>query len=704
MEDAYEKRAVAEGGPQSLADPSRDATPEFPNVNYRLGDVLSRDRIQAGHIATIAAGTPVAMGGSLTNTVIMGTTLWVAGATPEILWWTLGSGLLFTWMLWKWFKQRHYKPSDPFKPVSSRAYRRVIIFSIVSALPWAALALIYVNRIPTTYEMVLMCTMAGMAAGGSYFMARVPLGAMCYMGILLGTTFVACVTQGTTHHFLIAGFTLVYMTFLVLSIVHYANLTERLHSSLRQLGQYATDLMTAKSRMERIAKRDTITRLYNRRAFTEIVASSIADARKNDTSLALFIADLDAFKSINDSLGHPAGDALLAELAERLDLIVKQTGDAKGFAARLGGDEFALVLRDIKSEDEANRIAQKIVERFSEPTRIGGHRVSTGVSVGAGRYPCDASTVNELLHAADRALISAKALPSGSICIFDEQMSSDLRQEKRDVKALRNGLNQDELCLFYQPQVSLETGKIYGFEALVRWQHPDEGMVPPGRFFTSAERSGLILEISDRAVELAHRQLADWLSDGLEPGTISMNIHATQLKQADRLTNMLDRLKSENDIAEHVVLEITEGCIVGRGTENVPALLDAMRERGYRISLDDFGTGFASLIHLRELPIDEIKIDRSFTSGIMESRQNMAIVWSMIQLAQALDFNIVVEGIETREQATALRQHGQIVGQGYHFSKPMSVDDVTALLRREMWNSAVSAAPRAPQALIKTGT
>ena len=427
----------------------------------------------------------------------------------------------------------------------------------------------------------------------------------------------------------------------------------------------------------RMARQDVLTGLPNRAVFVEALELAIAQAGRNGKTFALFYLDLDHFKDVNDTLGHPIGDLLLQAVAERLKAAIRKT-DA---VARFGGDEFALINTDIEEPTDAVVLAEKVLKTLSEPISVQGVDIRSGASVGIAIYGLDASDAESLLSKADLALYRAKADGRGTYRFFTEAMDTEVRTRLRVATELREAMASNQLFLMYQPQVNTETNNIIGLEALVRWHHPTRGIVLPGQFIQVAEKSGLIVPLGQWVLHEACRQMKQWLDAGIAPPLIAVNVSGLQFRRPHELEHQIAAILAETALPPGLLeLEITETVLMEISREHNDAL-QRIRDAGIRIAIDDFGTGYSSLEYLGRIPVNRIKIGQSFMPNLLSKTHNGTIVKTAIGMAHELGFDVIIEGVETDEQLALIRSWSGHKVQGFYFSKPLPVDEATAILR-----------------------
>ncbi len=435
--------------------------------------------------------------------------------------------------------------------------------------------------------------------------------------------------------------------------------------------QDITDKRNAEDEVRYIATHDVLTGLANRALFQDVLQAQLHDAC-DERPAALLLVDLDLFKQVNDTLGHPTGDALLKAAAGRLKLLAP----ANSMVARLGGDEFAIWL-PAEHGHLAEQLAARIVNLLSRPFLLLGNVVEIGASVGVALLPCDADDPDMLMRAADLALYGAKGAGRSSWCRFDPGMDNAARQRQQMVQDLRRALALGTLRLDYQPLVGASSHSVAGFEALVRWDRPDHGLVSPNDFIPLAEETGVIVPIGEWVLHCAAREATRW-PDHLR---VAVNLSPRQLEDGDRLVLAVGRALAESGLAAHrMELEVTEGGLAQVGPPGL-VHLHRLRALGVRIAIDDFGTGHSSLSRLLDFPFDSIKVDKSFVAGLGQDDKAGALVRSIASLARSLDMCAVAEGVETREQAMLARHDGFSQIQGFLISKPMAPAAIQEFLK-----------------------
>jgi len=447
---------------------------------------------------------------------------------------------------------------------------------------------------------------------------------------------------------------------------------------------YLTDITERKMAEERIhhlAYYDALTNLPNRTLLTKLVDQALMVAQRNKAHGCVLFIDLNRFKLINDTLGRAVGDALLVEVSRRFRTVLRD----QDLVARLGGDEFAVGLFDIGQHFEASMVAQKLLATLNEPIIIDGHDLRVGGSIGISVYPQDGNDAETLLRLADIAMYRAKQegwADGDHIAFYSQDMNQGMQERMRIETGLRNALGNGELLLHYQPKYSIPDGKIIGAEALVRWRHPQRGLVPPSEFIPLAEATGLVVQVGEWVLETACAQAQAWKHAGLPAIRLAVNVSAREFTAAlpGRVSETLKRYGLEPSWLE---LEITESTLM-HNIDRVIGIMDRITAMGVTLSLDDFGTGYSSLSYLKRFPIDTLKIDRSFTIGIPQDTNDCAIANTIISIAQQLKHKVIAEGVETAEQLAFLKNSGCDEVQGYLFSKPLEADAFERALR-ENW-------------------
>ena len=454
------------------------------------------------------------------------------------------------------------------------------------------------------------------------------------------------------------------------------------HDSEGKLTNYVgifSDITVVKEsqrRVEFLATHDELTGLPNRALFIDRMRQAIARSGRNNGIFAVLFVDLDNFKVVNDSLGHAAGDELLKVVAKLMRDCIR----AADTVARFGGDEFALLVEETTA-GEADMTARRIFEALSRSILIAGHAHFVSASIGISLYPADGADAETLLKSADSAMYQAKEAGKRTHQFFTNDLKEAADERLQLGNGLRRAVEEDELFLVYQPQVNLQTGKLVGMEALVRWQHPEKGLIMPGKFIPMAEKSGLIHHVGDWVADAACRQLASWVAQGYQVPRLSINVSAEQFRRPHLPATIQRLINHYNLDATLLTIELTETALMV-DPEQCQRMLRDLKVLGVALSIDDFGTGFSSLSSLRRYPIDELKIDRSFIDELGSNPDDRAITRTILAMAETLGLSVVAEGIETQEQLDALHQMACPAGQGYLFAMPLSTEEMAARMTR----------------------
>jgi len=435
----------------------------------------------------------------------------------------------------------------------------------------------------------------------------------------------------------------------------------------------------AEETIRRMAMEDALTGLANRAEFQRMLRQSLAQAKRQDSLLGVMLIDLDNFKDVNDTLGHPAGDALLKVLAKRLTNCVRESD----MVARLGGDEFAVVAADPKTVRGITVLAQRIIEELSQPIEIEGKLLHSGASIGITVFPYDDGDVDHLVRNADLALYRAKSEGRNRYQLFDYAMHEEVLARRSIEGDLRQALDRDQLRVLYQPQMDLRTGRVVGAEALLRWHHPERGIVSPGEFIPIAEACGLIVPMSEWLLRKVCQDCKAWSDQGLGHITVAMNVSPIHFRQ-DSLTREVSGALEETGLpADLLELEITESMVMEDG-EDALATLNELKGIGVGLAIDDFGTGYSSLNHLKQFPVDRLKIDRSFVRDVVTDWDDAAISSAVINLGHNLNLKIVAEGVESEPQLSFLLSQGCDEAQGFYFSKPIPEPELREFIRENL--------------------
>lgn len=468
-----------------------------------------------------------------------------------------------------------------------------------------------------------------------------------------------------------------------LFVSHYERRSKKAHQILVDINQQLEEkvrveaikrtekLKEQKAVFEHLAHHDTLTGLPNRTLFYDRLEHAIARAKRTNTKLALLFLDLDYFKEINDSLGHHIGDKVLKIVAQRLqnELRISDT------IARLGGDEFTILLEDVKQSTQVVDIALKLLLSLKASVHVEEHEIFLTVSIGISTFPEDGESVQTLVQNADAAMYGAKQDGRNTYRYYAKTMTQEALQRLTLETSMRHALENGEFLLYYQPQIDTQSQKLVGMEALIRWYHPEQGLISPSLFIPLAEMTQFIIPLGEWIFKTACKQARSWHDAGFDPGRISVNFSANQLRHQSVIPMITQTLEESGCRPEWVELEITESYTMQNPEQSV-LLLEQIKAIGMTLAIDDFGTGYSSLSYLKRLPIDKLKIDRSFIKDIPECKEDETITKTIISMAKSLELSLIAEGVETDEQQSFLQQSGCHVMQGFLYCKPMPAEMV----------------------------
>lgn len=435
-------------------------------------------------------------------------------------------------------------------------------------------------------------------------------------------------------------------------------------------------LQENEARMEYLAYHDVLTQLPNRLLFQDRVSKALERSRRHNRNLAVLLLDLDRFKNINDSLGHTVGDQFLRSISSRLGSVIRDCDTA----ARIGGDEFVVVLEDFGDVSNVTNVAAKLLKVLAEPIRVEHRELCTTASIGISIFPGDGDSVEALIKAADAAMYRAKEKGKNNFHFYTEDINRRTFELLLLENDLRRALDQNQFFVAYQPQFSLDGGKLVGVEALMRWRHPIQGLVAPTEFIPLAEETGLIVPLGRWMLQASCNQIKQWLEQGYRLGRIAVNLSARQFRQPGLVEDITQILSDVGLSPEHLELEITES-IAMDNVETTIDKLEVLKKMGLQLSIDDFGTGYSSLSYLKRFAIDKLKIDKSFVRDIVTDPNDAAIAASTIALAHKMGLKVIAEGVETAEQVAFLREQGCDEVQGFFYGKPVNAAEFERLLR-----------------------
>lgn len=426
----------------------------------------------------------------------------------------------------------------------------------------------------------------------------------------------------------------------------------------------------AEERASRLSRYDQLTGLPSRDYLLGLLAAAIEETKQRNKILSVYCCGIDDFQSINDQFGYESGDLILQSIGDRLEASLSGSQFLK---ARLGSDQFVVIEKDLDNDYQATVTAEKLLGLFNAPIQAGDHHIVITATIGVALFPDDAEQLDRLLHFAEQTMTLAKTTGRNCFQFYVASVDQEMRERKRLEKDLACAQQKDQFVLLYQPQVSLETGKIIGAEALLRWEHPERGLVPPDTFIPLAELNGSIVDIGRWVLDQACYQAAQWAAEGM-PMRIAVNISAVQLRQHDIVETVLETLERHQLPANRLELEVTETTVM-TNLEDAIAKLHRFKQKGILIAVDDFGTGYSSLTYLKRMPVQHLKIDKQFVRDLLVNEDDTRIATTIIDLGKSLNLSVVAEGVETAEQEYYLRQRGCHLAQGYFFSKPLQSQD-----------------------------
>ncbi|MEA3434067.1 MAG: EAL domain-containing protein [Campylobacterota bacterium] len=452
-----------------------------------------------------------------------------------------------------------------------------------------------------------------------------------------------------------------------------SNLEDKIQDRTKELEEMTGELQI-------LAYHDALTGLPNRVLLADRLKQAIKKAKRHNTGLALFFIDLDKFKEVNDSFGHELGDSVLKTVAESLNGIIRK----EDTLARLGGDEFTIIMEELTRPQDALLMAEKILKVMKKPVRIDGLTLYISCSIGISLYNKTVKDANDFLKYADTAMYRAKEKGRDNFQFYSSEMTELAYKHMTMKTSLRQAINNEEFVIYYQPQIDGLSNKLVGVEALIRWEHPTMGLLPPKDFIPLAEETGMIVEIDQWVIKTAMNQVSLWYQEGLIPGVLALNISIPRLESNDFLQGLKEQMNKHSFKSEWLELEVTEGQMI-KEPERVIKKLDQVSDLGINISIDDFGTGYSSLSLLKRLPIHRLKIDRSFVKDVPRDTESVAIIKAIIALAKSLNLDLIAEGAETSVQKDFLIDNGCTTIQGFYYTPPVPTEEMHILLLQERW-------------------
>jgi len=622
-----------------------------PNMN---ADVAGR--VRAEQISVIFQYLPWMMLANACNALIFIVAL---RKSPDWTWALVLAAMIVACAILFGIRSKSKRKAKP-ASVSKRSIRRVIRNAFLFGSLWAAMPLLFFAGASNGERLIITCLCAGMLGGGAFAFASIPVAAIAFASPIFLASGLVIARHGDESFYLVALMMIVYTCLLLRGVFVHALKLARQH--------------VAQIEAENEARKDILTNLPNRAAFLEDVESAFSRLARTNEAFALLYIDLNDFKTVNDTMGHAAGDELLVQVAERL----KSNQRGTDCVARLGGDEFALIAANVSHSDEALAIAQRIIRAIDVPFEINNTQVKTSVTIGIAIAPTDGSEFAVLLKNADLALYKAKRSAGEVVEIFDQKRDAEMRDRRALGQDLRYAIERQELHLVFQPLQDLRDDRIDGCEALLRWTHATRGPIPPLEFIGIAEETQLIHSIGEWVIREACRTAAAWPKDI----KIAVNFSGVQFRNTRILATIVNALADASIASSRLEIEVTESGLISED-DTVLAMLRAAHHLGVRIALDDFGTGYSSLINLGKVPFDRIKIDRSFTHDLLTNPDRAAVVKSLIGLARDLRMSVTAEGVETTEQLSSLRAMGCSEVQGYLIGAPKSATEITELFEKK---------------------
>jgi diguanylate cyclase (GGDEF)-like protein len=626
-------------------------------------------RVRAEQFNGALRNTPWIMLAMIFNAAVLVTSLWHSDDRAAVIAWAFFVVVPATLMLVRSLQARA-KPKR--SSASMRAIRVTVTNAAVFGALWAIVPILFLHSAPIEAKLIIATLCAGMMCAGAFALGSMPAAAILFADLMLGGSAVALLNTGDAIYALFAA-----LLFIFACSTARSSIDQALLAAERAVAQCEADRQKdligslADAEIRRLALYDSLTDLPNRAWFAKQLALTAKQSAQSGEPFALMCLDLDRFKSVNDTQGHPIGDALLVEVAKRLAACV---GD-KGTVSRLGGDEFGVIQTRNVTLESMSELARSMNEALARETLIDGSNVAAGVSIGIAVAPANGTDVNLLLKYADLALYRAKAEGRGGFRFFEPGMDAKAKERRALEMDLRSALGNNELSLVFQPLIDISRDEIRSCEALVRWEHPMRGMVQPLDFIPLAEETGLIHPIGEWVIREACRQAATWPGDV----GVAVNLSAVQFHSPGIVATVKGALADSGLSPERLEIEVTETVLISE-MDRALDILTTLRKMGVRIALDDFGTGYSSLSYLRKLPFDKIKIDSSFVRDLSSHAESQAIVGALIGLAGELGVGVTAEGVETLDQLARLRASGCEEAQGFLISRPQSPAGITAFI------------------------
>lgn len=631
--------------------------------------------IQPEEVSEIVRYGPLGAAVSILNAVIMSICLWSHQNYIFLSGWLILSITLFGFIGYRSSRAQGYTP----KHISTNAVKRLCLFAVMHTMPWVILSAVILGTGNMRDNLMIVLVAAGMSFSGGFLLYRVPLAALCYAGSIIISVAITVAIKSFSDLWPVVFYAGTYGFALGYIIMVSWKIARERETNLRKASLANEELQSANEEIKRLARQDVLTKLVNKDGFTEILEKRISEVQDGER-FAVLLLDLDRFKNVNDSVGHYAGDMLLKIVTGHL----QQNKREADILARFGGDEFALIVDLIGDDHAVETIAEKFLEQLDVPVLIEGALLYPNASIGISLYPEHDDDAGDLIRKADIALHQAKAAGRGRFLIYDDCFGETQAKADEIEISIRSALSDHRIEMYYQPKVDIKTGRYAGSEALVRWFNEDG---TPANIMdlleVSADR-GLIPQLSGYILDRVTEDILNWKKEGIAATPISINIHPHDLKTPQLLLKRIRSMLNAGIKNTDIILEVTEGCFVDGKSDEATITLDTISEMGIKLSLDDFGTGHASLSHLKRLPVNEIKIDREFIKGVCDNKTDKALAMAAIEISRCLEIICVAEGVETEEQADVLRDivsvSGKLLGQGYLWARPMSATDLQKVL------------------------
>ncbi|MDO9412451.1 MAG: EAL domain-containing protein [Pseudolabrys sp.] len=636
-------------------------------VDLSSFDEPARRQIRASQIGAVVQLTPLTLVINIANALVVVHYFWDMAPKPTLVAWGLLISALAALGLKPWLGKRHQQP----KGVSARGVRRVTMHGAVLAMAWGLAPMLLLPHADLMGQMFLIFLATGMMAGGAFCLSTLPFAGLAYTWVMLIETIIGMSLTGHAPFVYVGILLTTYTIFLSHNLVaHGALFVAHVSDKLKLAAQSELIAQLSEERITHLAYCDPVTNLPNRVAFCEQADRILSGMTESGRTAALLTLDLDQFKFVNDTLGHPVGDALLSAVGQRLSACVRE----RDIVARLGGDEFAILQIEPELPQDAMMLARQIVDAFKEPFKLAHGELAISTSIGIALVPADGCTSDLLLQRAELGLYAAKDDGPGTYHFFEANMEAGALRRRALEDGLRMALKNGEMEVVFQPLIDLESWSLAGCEALARWKSPEWGYVSPAEFIPVAEATGMIDEIGAWILRAAVTEAQNWPNDTV----VAVNLSAVQLRSQRLLSTVVNALADSGLPAHRLELEVTESIFLDGG-EGPLCMLQNLRTLGVRTSLDDFGTGYSSLSYLRRFPFDKIKIDKSFIDNVAASSESLAIIRAIVALANTLGMSTTAEGVESTEQVARLLDAGCTQIQGYVFSAPRPATDIARM-------------------------